>query len=414
LLASSPSFGQPQAPIVTVERAESADVRATVNLVGSIHPRRRSRLASEEPGIVEKLEARRGDLVQKGQLICSLNPDILQEELNEAKHRLEALTQAHEELRAGTRKEEVDRLEGVLKESEAIKTKWDFERTRVQRLFDQGNAGEKEYHDVLAEQAAAESRLAQANADLTQAINGPRKELIAQARAETAAAKAAVARLTRRIEKTNIFAPFEGFVVDLSTEVGEWVERGGTIVEIVDIYDVRAVVNLPEKYVSGVERDQDAIIEIEGLGEELNGKIWRVIPQASPSARTFPVQIKLENADYRIKAGMSVNGRFAAGPLTKVLLIPKDSLVQRGRLRQVFVVRGGAEGKMAHPVTVQPGAPVGTRISVKSDEINDGDLVVVRGNERLMPMAPSPVEIVGELNAKSHKLENAAGNPQRP
>jgi len=73
-----------------------------------------------------------------------------------------------------------------------------------------------------------------------------------------------------------------------------------------------------------------------------------------------------------------------------VLSVPKDALVQGRGGWTVFVA---ADGK-AQPRNVQIGVALGNRYEV-TQGLSEGDLVVVRGNERLRPgqdIAPSPVE----------------------
>jgi multidrug efflux pump subunit AcrA (membrane-fusion protein) len=78
------------------------------------------------------------------------------------------------------------------------------------------------------------------------------------------------------------------------------------------------------------------------------------------------------------------------GAVRDVLSVPKDALVQGRDGWTVFVA---ADGK-AQPRPVQLGIALGNRYEVLGG-LTPGDLVVVRGNERLRPgqdIAPSPVE----------------------
>ncbi|MDG1168163.1 MAG: efflux RND transporter periplasmic adaptor subunit, partial [Sulfitobacter sp.] len=78
------------------------------------------------------------------------------------------------------------------------------------------------------------------------------------------------------------------------------------------------------------------------------------------------------------------------GAARDVLSVPKDALVQARGGWSVFV----AEQDKAQPRPVTLGVPLGDRYEVL-DGLQEGDLVVVRGNERLRPgqdIAASVVE----------------------
>ena len=86
---------------------------------------------------------------------------------------------------------------------------------------------------------------------------------------------------------------------------------------------------------------------------------------------------------YLIAVGKSLTLRIPVSVPRDVLTVPKDALVQGGSGWIVYaVVDGTAE---ARPVTL--GQSSGGRLEVLSG-LSEGDLVVVRGNERLRPGQP--------------------------
>jgi multidrug efflux pump subunit AcrA (membrane-fusion protein) len=88
--------------------------------------------------------------------------------------------------------------------------------------------------------------------------------------------------------------------------------------------------------------------------------------------------------------GQSLNVMIPVGAARDVLSVPKDALVQARGGWTVFV----AADDMAQPRTVTLGVPLGDRYEV-IEGLGPGDLVVVRGNERLRPgqaIAPNLLE----------------------
>jgi multidrug efflux pump subunit AcrA (membrane-fusion protein) len=306
------------------------------------------------------------------------------------------------------------RQRALVDEAQAVFEKWKHEQERVQALAQRSQSNEKERHDTEMEYRAAERRLAQYKADLDMWTNGPRKEEILKARHDVAALRAATERLERDVQKSSIRAPFDGIVVSKRTEIGEWIEAGGPVCEMVAIATVKVRADAPESIVPFARPGAPASVEFEALGRSQAATLTRVIPVATPAARTFPVEIDLPNPDHTLLPGMFVWVNVPSGPAGKRLMVSKDAIVASGLSKQIFVVRdappgagppgagppeagagenAGPPAKMAMPLPVVTGLEVGTDIEVQSPAIKAGDLVVVRANERLFgptPVIPTP------------------------
>jgi HlyD family secretion protein len=425
LCASAAAQRGGPSPVVVAPLVER-EIPATVRLVGTVRPERRSVVAAETSGIVATFVADEGQSLQGGEVIATLDGQVAELKLEEAK----ALLGGHEaklaELEAGTREEQLRRQRALVDEAQAIFEKWKHEYERVQVLSERSQSNEKERHDTEMEFRAAERRLAQCTADLDMWTNGPRKEEIAKARHDAAAQRAVTQRLARDLEKTTIRAPFDGFVVSKRTEVGEWLEAGGAVCELVAIGTVKVRADAPEATISFARPGAPASVEIEAIGRSRAATVSRVIPLAMPAARTFPVEIDLPNPDHTLLPGMFVWVNVPCGPPGKRLMVSKDAIVSHGGSKQVYVVRtappsGGGKADRngakesdgvtkapavdagppasgpgaaapvhtAMPIAVTTGLEIGNEIEVQASGLSAGDLVVVRANERLF--GPTPV-----------------------
>jgi len=194
------------------------------------------------------------------------------------------------------------------------------------------------------------------------------------------------------ISQTNIKAPFNGYITREYSQIGEWLDSGDDVVELIDIDTVQIKVDMPEKYVHMVKTGEDVNITFKSIsGKEFKGKIASIVPQADQSSRTFPVKINMTNNDHVIKASMSAKVSFLLGETVEVKLVPKDSITGSNGAKMLFVVRDGA----AVPVPVITGLEHENFVQVEG-EIEVGEQVVVRGNERLQPMQPVNVSSVIE------------------
>lgn len=389
IAVAQPPGGGGGMPVVVAPIVER-DVPESMRLVGTVRANRSSVVAAEVSGLIASFEVQEGQFLEAGDLIAKIDPTTAQLKLDEAQAVLEARRAALSELEAGEREEDLRRLRAAAAEAKALFDKWKFERDRIEELYQLNQANPKEKHDTEMEYIAAERRYAQAQATLEKAENGARQEDIAEARFEVAAQEAIVRRLERDLSKTAIRAPFAGFVVARRTEVGEWINAGGPVCDMIDLEVVKIRVDVPEKAIAYARTGASATVDIEALGEMREAEVSRVIPRATEAARTFPVEIDLPNEDHRLLAGMFVWTHVPAGPPGKRLMVNKDALVVRGAAKQIFVVQPGREGgKMAMPTPVTTGMELGGQIEVRGPGLQPGAEVVVRANERLY--GPTPV-----------------------
>lgn len=402
---------------VIVSGAVMRDIPPSLRLVGTVRPAKSATVAAEVAGVIGSFDAYEGQFLQQGAVICRVDPEMARLRLAEAQATFASLEATLAELKAGERPEELRRWEGVVGEAEAGLKKWDFERQRVKDLLARGQSSDKEMHDAEMEYAAATGRAAQARAQLDRAKNGARAEELARAQQNVAAQRAVVERLQRDVRKTEVRAPFDGAVIAQHTEVGEWIDAGGPVCEMVAIETVKIRVDVPEGAVQFARAGAPASVEIEALVESHTTSIARVIPQATPAARTFPVEVDLPNADHKLLPGMFVWVHVPSGPVGQRLMVTKDAIVAHGTNKQIYVVRPGEGGAhMALPLPVTTGLEIVGEVEVQAEGLKPGDSVVSRGNERLsgptpvIPQpSPAPAEEAGRSAASQPAQASATG-----
>lgn len=319
----------PPAP-VSVAKVVEEEVKKPVSLVGTARPARKSVISNEVAGIVENLVAEEGVYVKKGDVLAEIRSERISLALEELRHRRNEASSDYD-----------------LAEKE-------FRRTR--ELYEKGIVSARDMD-------RATSRRDSAQAALLRLENGLRK-----------------ARYDLRASK--IRAPFGGYVTEHHTEVGQWLEVGARVVTLVDIDTMEVTAALPERYLGAVSEGDPAEVSIGSLpGKVFEGKISSIVPDADPRARAFPLKVLLDNGDHLVKSSASSVVRIRIGESERIKLVPKDAVVTSPRGTAVFVVRDGA----AHPVAVRTLESYGGAVHVEG-ALRAGEDVVVRGNERLMPM----------------------------
>jgi RND family efflux transporter MFP subunit len=302
-------------------------IQQSVTLVGTVEPWKRSVVASEIEGLVQVFPAEEGMQVTKGQILARLRTETLNIQIDSA-------LASHREARTRYRQ-----------------AKQDLGRVRV--LFDKELVTQKEFDDAQAEEGALRDRLSQLDAEIR--------------------------RVKDQRRKSQIVAPFEGWITQEFTEIGQWVEEGGPILELVDLSHVQVEVPLPERYVQGIHIGDSVKVSFDGLSDfPAQGTVFSLIVQADRLSRTFPVKVDIPNSDFFIKSGMVSRVTLQIGQPHDGLVVPKDALVLRGEREFLFLVNDGMVGQ----VPVKSVVHLDELVEVTGD-VQEGMTVVVEGNERL-------------------------------
>jgi len=368
---ASAQHGPPATP-VGVDEVRAERVQARQMVTGELRAVHRSRVASEESGVVSEMRVVEGQHVKAGDVLAVLDQKRMELEL--------AQTVADQAVARALVTERQADLQQAKDDAEALRA-----------VFQQRAANAKELRDAESAQRIAEARLvwAERGADVVDA----RRRLIEQ-----------------RLADMTIKAPYDGVVIARHVEVGEWLAEGDGVVDLVSVGAIEAWLNVPQSLFAGSsEPGLDVTINVEASGEMLSSVYKRVIPQVDARARTFTLVATYPNADRRLASGMSVVGWVPMGAAEERLTVPSDAILRNETGPYVYVVRPAKEGPpQAMLVKVKVLYPQGARRVIEAAELGAGDMVVTEGNERLFPFAPvQPIEkpVVSRSEAKAGALE---------
>jgi len=353
--------GPPAMPVL-VDMVQMENVPLMRRVTGEIRARRRSIVASQESGLVLDLPYEPGDSVTLGVVIARLDSALL--ELQTA------------ELRAKLRESEATVAE---QESELSQAKRDLQS--LLDLQEEGAAKPKELNDARTTLRTAEARL-----------NGAKR-----AAAVVSAEKKSI---EKRLEHKTVRAPFDGVIVAKQTEVGQWVNEGGAIVEMIESGLVDAVLEVPEDYINHIQTGSKVEVSLRAFALPIAGHVRRVVPLGDSRAHTFPVKVELGDMDGQVKPFMTVEAWVPTGVNENAMTIRKDAVLQNETGSYVYVMRGGR----AEISPVRPIFSAGMDRVVVLGGLEAGDPVIYEGNERLYPGAPvvitSGEDIQGENSGR--------------
>lgn len=378
--------GQPGPIPVVMGNVVEQPVTSELDVVGTVEPQLATTLSTEIAGLTLRFDLREGDFVQqKKTIVAQLKATDLELTSTEAEAELARAREQLRKLKRGLRPEEIDEKRAEVQEKKTWVEKYAKDLERAKSLQARDMVSVSDYNLAESTYAAAKAQYERAVQSLRVAELGFRPEDIAAAEADVQRLQAKAQRLREDVQRTTIRSPVSGFITRRYTEVGQWIERGGKVADIVDLAVVLVRVPIHEKDISRVRVGDEAVVLFDALPHRsFTGRVKHIVPQADPASRTFPAKIEVPNTpDTALKAGMFARVTLRSGTPQPSVFVPKDAVVRRATGQVVFVVH---EGK-ARLVPLKTGRVLDSLIEVVDSKLKPGDTVVVTGNELLQDQA---------------------------
>ncbi len=337
----------PPAPVAVATASEGELVDEWV-FVGEVRSLRSAELALGAGGEVVALEVREGDRVEAGQLLVEIDKRQASAQLSAA---------------MSSRRESERELEQARREAE-----------RAAALGSTVIASEEiEQQAVRAETLEARKR---------------------RLGAEIRAAKA-------QLSDYQLVAPFAGVVAARYADLGQWLDPGETVLELVAVDEVEILVDVRPELAPHVRVGAIATLRpaggLAGLGDRgtAQAEVIGVVPSLDKATRTLKIRLRpkppegSEQLPAWLLPGAPVDVAFAVRYATAalergVVIVPRDALVLGAVDTRVILVVDGA----AKPVLVDVLATADDQALVRGEGLDAGAVVVTRGNERLRPGQP--------------------------
>lgn len=191
-----------------------------------------------------------------------------------------------------------------------------------------------------------------------------------------------VAKKSAENLKDNIYltSPINGIVTARNFDNGD-VAAGQPILQVMQINPVKLKINIPESFYNNVKKGMQVTAKTEIFGEEeFAGTVSLIYPTIDPLTRTFTCEVKVNNANSKLKPGMFGRVELNLGKAATIMVSDKAVVKQSGSNdKYIFVENNG----VVEYRKVQLGRRIEDKIEVISG-IADGENVVITGQSKLM------------------------------
>jgi cobalt-zinc-cadmium efflux system membrane fusion protein len=210
------------------------------------------------------------------------------------------------------------------------------------------------------------------------------------AEADFKAAEAAVASVTGQLDALaspaaasttySVRAPIAGTIVEVRKAIGEQVQPGEVILEIVNLDRVWIEAPVFERDIARLRPQTRAVFSTVSVpDEESTGTLVNIGAVVDEKTRAITAVFEAANPGRRFRIGMQANVRIDSAEQVQAILIPKEAVLDHEGKRIVYVLITGEEFQR---VEVTVGNEYGGKVAILSG-LKPGQRVVTQGAYQL-------------------------------
>ncbi|MBU2949769.1 efflux RND transporter periplasmic adaptor subunit [Tamlana agarivorans] len=278
------------------------------------------KVASEIPGRIESIYVNRGDQVKKGQLLATIESDILAAKVKQAEGMFNAAKSVSEKANTGARDQEIMAAQNSYKMALSQYNFAEKSFNRLKKLVEDSLVSQQQMDEVIFKRDAAFDQMNAAKSIFEMAQEGARVEDKRAARGQMDAAGGMVSEAKAYYKELEIYAPVSGEISDKLAEESEVMPAGYPIFTVQKLEDIYAVIHVREDFLNNFKKGSEISGKLPAFNNDsYQFKVTYIAPMADfadwiPTAdkgrldmKTFEIHLKPINKIADLRPGMSVN-----------------------------------------------------------------------------------------------------------
>lgn len=377
---------------VEIAKIEPIDIIETVAATGKIQPETELALSSEVSGEIIELPLKEGQVVEKGDLLVKINPDLIQAAVSQSQAGLQ-------------------NVRAQLTQAEASETNAQLNYNRNKTLFEKGVISKSEW-----DKSVADYDMAKAN----------KKAAYYNVQSAAANVKQSVDNLSR----TTIYSPMSGTISKLSVELGERVvgtaQMAGTeIVRVANLQSMEVVVDVNENDIVKVAVGDSTKVEVDAyLKREFRGVVTEIANSAESSlsadqVTNFKVKVRILPDSYKdltegkpesyspFRPGMTATVDIITNRKKNIIGVPISSIVIKTDTTSSRSANTTTSSEKFEAVYVKEGDEAKLRV-VKTGVQDDSNIEITSGLKEGETVITGPYNTVTKLLKPGDKVSVAS------
>lgn len=363
-----------QAKAVKVSKIEKKSIGQPLEQVADVVSSLQIDVVTKAGGDVQEILKKRGDMVEKGDVIFRMDrTDVLiskdkaqaalagtQQQLVKARQDLE---DSKQELKNSITKQELA-LKDAEKNYSKMRNDYDLGLVAKNQLETTETALNNQRLDLESSRSKLKT-LESTNslAALEQALQ---------------TANVSIREIDRTLENMEVKAGVSGVLTDLPIESGMTVSAGFKAAQIQQLDPIKIKAELTEDTAALIRGKQELSFYIPGTVDRTKAKVNYLADVMSASSKSYPLELEVANPDRKLKPGMKAQVLLSEEQDQVVVTVPTLSVVREGGDTFVFVLAGDQAEKRK----IELGRLNDTYQEVLSG-VKEGEQLVVAGQHQL-------------------------------
>jgi HlyD family secretion protein len=237
-------------------------------------------LASSQPGHLEHLAVSRGQQVDRGTPLFTLEDVEERAAQHQAEQQLSAAEAQLADIQTGKRPPEIAVISAQLLQAQAAARKSAQQRERDETQYRTGGISREQLEATLAQASTDAARVNELQSQIDVArLPGRTQQLKAQSN-QVQAARAVLAEADWRVVQKSVAARQAGLVFDTLYREGEWVAAGTPVVRMLPPQNIKVRFFVPQPVLGTLAVGRKVSLHCDGCAADIPASVTFVSPQA--------------------------------------------------------------------------------------------------------------------------------------
>ncbi|MCG8638223.1 MAG: efflux RND transporter periplasmic adaptor subunit [Desulfobacterales bacterium] len=308
------------------------DFTKNVSAKGDVVAAKNVTVKSKITGLVVKVNYMPGDLVEQGDLLVEIAAEKIREDLKDAQAQYEKKVQEKKQLLL-EHKRQFEQSKQQIVDAEKQYQKSVQQYPIHEKLYELGEISLAQLEEEKMNVEKARRAIEDARDTKEYTIEKHKLEIEAIEEAISNHTDA-INELEKKLANRMIYADFAGKLVELKVEVGDSIQEGATVAEIIDESSLMIEGKVAQSMIDNVEVNQQ--VEITSGSRSYSGIITYIAAVAEKG--NIEIKVAFNEVPKELRPQTSVNLDIRVGEFKDRLALPRGRYLSSGREKYVYLI----------------------------------------------------------------------------
>ncbi len=352
-----------------------------IEIFGSAKAEKESIIVPKTPALVEKVNVKPGQRVNKGDILFIMNTEDVDSQLKQSQAAYEIAISNADNVQGAGNEQQLQQLKTAL---DSAKINYDDAKVnfdRVKSLYDSGGASKKEIEQLENSLDIAKMQYETSKKNYELYVNEIQSTNSSVASSQLKQAEAGYDASRKLYEDMIVRSDIAGEVGISNVEVGKIAGSGQSVAMTVVDYDkIILDLDITEENITKITDSSRCVIAFDVLpGREFEGNVEGRSSSVDPLNGLYQLKIGILNTDKAIKPGMYASVKIFDKSVKNAVVLPIDTIIKDGEENYVFTLnKDNTVSKKVITLSENNGEVV-----IVSSGLSIGEQVISKGQDYL-------------------------------